>query len=169
MEKIVRNFKNFDKVDESLFSGEQEEYITSNDTMFGKEEEEEITFDENELTSDNDMLDSNDDKIDDEIQQSDVKKPSGFNPNISMTPQDWSIIKFMSDGGIRLGMGYSNELDQDVEVLGSNLDYQSCVDKLTQMSSELNIPQFNNSVENYLGGMHKSMVVKPSQKTSYGG
>lgn len=194
MEKLIKGFNNFDsKTNESLFSGEQEEDVTPNETSFSNEEEEETSsaneeetneetneeeeeasFGENELTGDNEMLDTDDDQIDDEIQQDGVTEqtPDTFNPNVSMTPQDWSIVKFMTDGGMRLGMDYSNEIDQNVEIVAGNLDFQSCCDQLDSLSSELGIAQHDNSIENYLGGLSKAMIKKPNTgdtTTSYGG
>ena len=72
-------------------------------------------------------------------------------------------------------MSMSNEIDQGVEVVKPNMDFMSCCSELDSLSNELGVQQHDNSIENYLGGMHKAMVVKPatpevpaSQKTSYG-
>lgn len=168
MEKLIKGFNSFDKkANESMFSGKEETEIAKNLTSF--EDEEEVSFGENELTGDNQMQDSNDDQVDDEIQYAEGEEQGndtdrgGFNPNVSMTPQDWSVIKFMTDGGMRLGMGYSNEIDQGVEVVKPNLDYTTCCTELDSLSNELGIQQHDNGIENYLGGMHKSMINKPSQ------
>lgn len=187
--KNIKQFNNFDEsnqIDESLFSGENEEPLSANNAFSEEEEtsfeagvlafdDEDDTFDDNELTSDNEMEDSNSDAIDDEIQYAGgsetTNTDSGFNPNFSRTPQEWSIVKFMSDAGMRIGMDYSNEVDQGVEVVKNGLDYETCCSEIDALSSELGIDQFDNmGGEKYIGGLHKSMIKKniETPKTSYG-
>ena len=192
--KRLGNFKDFDSnltKNETFFSRENEEEIendnafsTSGKTSEETEEvinlEEEEAFEEgdndegqNAITDDNTgMEDANDDAIDDEIQQDaeiiGTQEPGGFNPNFSRTPQEWSVVKFMTDAGIRLGMDYSNSVDQGVEVMGANLDYEACCAELDKLSNDLGIDQHDSGLETYIGSMNKSIINKPEQKTSYG-
>lgn len=125
---------------------------------------------DNDLTFDNDMVDVNDDKISDDIQQIVTQKIDfdGFNPNISMLPKEWSIVKHMTDHGVRIGMCYSNNIDDGCEEIKSNLDYETACQEITKCSTDLNIPEFDSNIENYLGGLNKSIINKKSPKTSYG-
>jgi len=160
MKRVIKRFNDFNKTNESFYSRENEESL-SNDNIFNEDEE--------SITDDNDMIDKNDDHIDDEIQYSsgDIETFSNFNPNVSMLPKEWSIIKHMTDHGVRLGMCYTTDIDDGCEEIESNLDYNTACDSLTQHSNNLNIQQFNNSIENYLGGLHKSIIKKPNISTSY--
>jgi hypothetical protein len=137
----------------------------------GKEEEESFEFasDENEMTSDNDMEDANDDKIDDEIQSTAAKTNSfdGFNPNVSMLPREWSIVKHMSDHGVRLGLCFTSDIDGEEEI-ESNLDYQTAMANLDKHSDELGVQKFDHDIEKYVGGLSKSIIKKEDPKTSYG-
>lgn len=180
MKKLVENFKNFNKNENMFMQFMNKEdktdnkpddnftYMNNDASDYVNEYEQGDDFDLNTT-----IEDTNNDNIDDDIQahDGDVEQLATFNPNDPMLPREWSIIKHMTNHGVRLGMCYSNDIDANCQEIESNLDYETACKRIDKHSMDLGISEFDSSKEKYLGGLRKSIISKekPSDDSkSYG-
>ena len=86
--------------------------------------------------------------------------------NTTFKRAEWAVTRVMTANGERVAMEYQNTTE--CEVLVSNLNYADAEKASSEWAQKLNIPEYNNEVDDYIGRVSSKVVRKAENKpTSY--
>lgn len=103
----------------------------------------------------------------------DVPQPQHFEPmsgagtdgaNTTFKRAEWAVTRVMTANGERIAMEYQNTTE--CEVLVSNLTYSDAENASSEWAQKLNIPEYNNEVDDYIGRVSSKVVRKADNKTT---
>ncbi len=102
---------------------------------------------------------------------------NSFNPsqdiNILETPSNnipklFSIVKIMTQNGEKIGMCYTDDVDEYGTPLHNNIDFSSCCELIKTCCLEHGIEEFKNDIDKIVGAIPSFMIPKINKNiTSY--
>lgn len=101
-------------------------------------------------------------KIDDELK---LNIPS-FDPSYTSTPRDCSVVKCMTDKGMRIGVIYSCDLEVGLEELCSNVTLSDALNNANNYATTQNLPIYNHKTETFIGAVPTCLIIKPKVDVS---
>ena len=82
----------------------------------------------------------------------------GMSPLTSFERPEWVVTRVMTDRGERVAMEKQHETD--AEILVGNLSYEAALQASTDMSQKLEIPEYDNATDKYIGKVSSKVVRK---------
>jgi hypothetical protein len=91
-----------------------------------------------------------------------------FDPNADNTPRNCSIVKCMTDNGMKVAIIYTDDMEDGLEELESGLSMKDAISKISGMVNDT-LPMYNQNNDEYLGAVPSSLVIKKNidDSTSY--